>query len=139
MKKLLSISLLVATLAVLMSCGGGSSPKSVVEKSFKCIQKKDYEGYVKCLYIRVKEGEDMETQQKAIASMVGAKLDQTLAKKGGVKSYEVLSEEVTPGEEGKPATAAVNIKVEYGNGDVEEDKVKLKKDESGEWKIDAGK
>ncbi|HIZ69360.1 MAG TPA: DUF4878 domain-containing protein [Candidatus Prevotella avicola] len=139
MKKILSVTVLVMALAMLVACGGGSTPSSVVEKSMKCLQDKDYEGYVDLLYIDVKEGEDPEVQRNAVASMIASKADQTLAKKQGIKSYEILSEEVTPAEENKPETAVVKVKIEYGDASTKEETVKLKKDDAGDWKIDMGK
>lgn len=139
MKKILSVTVLVMALAMLVACGGGNTPSSVVEKSMKCLQDKDYEGYVDLLYIDVKEGEDPEVQRNAVASMIASKADQTLAKKQGIKSYEILSEEVTPAEENKPETAVVKVKIEYGDSSTKEETVKLKKDNAGDWKIDMGK
>lgn len=139
MKKILSVTVLVMALAMLVACGGGSTPSSVVEKSMKCLQDKDYEGYVDLLYIDVKEGEDPEVQRNAVASMIASKADQTLAKKQGIKSYDILSEEVTPAEENKPETAVVKVKIEYGDASTKEETVKLKKDDAGDWKIDMGK
>lgn len=139
MKKILSVTVLVMALAMLVACGGGSTPSSVVEKSMKCLQDKDYEGYVDLLYIDVKEGEDPEVQRNAVASMIASKADQTLAKKQGIKGYEILSEEVTPAEENKPETAVVKVKIEYGDASTKEETVKLKKDNAGDWKIDMGK
>lgn len=139
MKKILSVTVLVMALAMLVACGGGNTPSSVVEKSMRCLQDKDYEGYVDLLYIDVKEGEDPEVQRNAVASMIASKADQTLAKKQGIKSYEILSEEVTPAEENKPETAVVKVKIEYGDASTKEETVKLKKDDAGDWKIDMGK
>lgn len=139
MKKILSVTVLVMALAMLVACGGGNTPSSVVEKSMKCLQDKDYEGYVDLLYIDVKEGEDPEVQRNAVASMIASKADQTLAKKQGIKGYEILSEEVTLAEENKPETAVVKVKIEYGDASTKEETVKLKKDNAGDWKIDMGK
>lgn len=75
----------------------------------------------------------------AVTSMIASKADQTLAKKQGIKGYEILSEEVTPAEENKPETAVVKVKIEYGDASTKEETVKLKKDDAGDWKIDMGK
>lgn len=138
MKKILSVTMLMMALAMLVACGG-NTPSSVVEKSLKCLQDKDYEGYVDQLYIEVNEGEDPEVQRNAVSSMVASKADQTLAKKEGIKSYEILSEEMNPAEENKPETAVVKVNIEYGDGSTKEETVKLKKDDAGDWKIDMGK
>ena len=139
MKKILSVTVLVMALAMLVACGGGSTPSSVVEKSMKCLQDKDYEGYVDLLYIDVKEGEDPEVQRNAVASMIASKADQTLAKKQGIKSYEILSEEVTPAEENKPETAVVKVKIEYGEASTKEETVKMKEDNACDWMRVMGK
>ena len=49
--------------------------------------------------------------------------------------YLVLSEEVADDGE----TATVVLKVTYGDGSEEENTLKLRKDEEGNWKLDMGK
>lgn len=144
MRKVLGIMTVLAAVLLLAGCGSADSPKSVAEKAVKCIQNNDYEGYVSLLYITPKDGEDMEAQRKAVVAMLQSKAGSTVGKKGGIKSYEVLSEEITEAEPDKSgesgATAVVRMKIEYGNGDVDDDEsIKLRKDADGEWKIDAGK
>ena len=82
-----------------------------------------------------KEGMDIEEQKKAVVGMIQSKASTTLAKKGGITSYEILSETVA--DDGK--TANVEMKIVYGNGDEKQEDMKMRKTDSGDWRIDAGK
>ena len=65
-----------------------------------------------------------------------AKGGSTLDEKGGIKSYDIVSEEIS--EDGTTATVTANIK--FGNGDEDKDyKIKMIKDDKGDWKISSGK
>ena len=57
------------------------------------------------------------------------------AKKGGFKSYEIISETIDP----EGSKAVVKVKMEYGNGEAEEEDYPMLKDEQGNWMLDAGK
>ena len=57
------------------------------------------------------------------------------AKKGGFKSYEIISETIDP----EGSKAVVKVKMEYGNGETEEEDYPMLKDEQGNWMLDAGK
>lgn len=135
MKKLLGIIAFVATALLTVSCGGGNTPKGVTEKAMEAMQAKDYDKFVEYVYISPKEGEDIEGEKKMLAGMLQSKGDKLYEKKGGIKSYEVISEEIDE----KGETAVVKLKIEYGNGDVKEDDTKLKKDDKGNWKLEMGK
>ena len=67
--------------------------------------------------------------------MLREKGTKTMEKKQGLKSYEVLSEEIS--EDGKSAT--VKMKMVYGDGSEDTSKVKLVKNDKGEWKMSFGK
>lgn len=135
MKKLLGIIAFVATALLTVSCGGGNTPKSVTEKALKAMQAKDYDKFVEYVYITEKEGEDVEGNKKMLAGMLQSKGDKLYEKKGGIKSFDVISEEIDE----KGETAVVKVKIEYGNGDVKEEENKLKKDKGGNWKLEMGK
>lgn len=77
----------------------------------------------------------MEASKKMLSGMLQNKAEQTYAKKGGFKSYEVLDEKIDPSGD----VAAVRVKTVYGDGSEKEEDVKLKKDEKGDWKLDMGK
>lgn len=62
------------------------------------------------------------------------KAGKELEKKGGLKSFEVLSEEIA--EDGN--SAVVKFKQVYGNGEESEDEQKMVKVD-GKWLMDIGK
>lgn len=135
MKKFINCIVIVASALFFAACSGGNSPKGVAEEAVKCIQNGDYEGYVNLIYMEEKEGMDIEEQKKAVVGMIQSKASTTLAKKGGITSYEILSETVA--DDGK--TANVEMKIVYGNGDEKQEDMKMRKTDSGDWRIDAGK
>lgn len=135
MRKIIDFIAIAAVALVMAACGSDNSPKGVAEEAVKCIQDNDYEGYVDLIYMEEKEGVDMAEQKKAVVGMIQSKAASTLGKKGGISSYEVLSETVA--EDGN--TANVEMKIVYGNGDEKNEKMKLRKNEAGDWRIDAGK
>ena len=135
MKKIIGFIAIAAVALVMAACSGGNSPSDVAKQAVKCIQDKDYEGYVDLMVINAKEGENVEEQKKAVADMLRSKAESTLDKKGGIKDYEIISETVA--EDGK--TANVEMKIVYGDGEVKNDTMKLRLDDAGDWRIDAGK
>ena len=117
------------------SCGGGNSPKSVADKAMAALQEKNYDEFVEYVYIKTKEGEDPEAAKKTLSGMLQGKADKAYEKKGGFKSYEVLSETIDPSGD----KALVKVKMVFGNGETEEDDYPMVKDEQGNWKLDIGK
>lgn len=135
MKKLFGFLALMTALFIMTSCGGGNSPKAVADKALKAMQNKNYDEFAEYIYIAPKEGEDPESAKKMLSGMMQGKADKAHEKKDGFKSYEILSEEIDE----KGEKAVVKVKMEFGNGDVKEDDMKLRKDDKGNWKIDMGK
>lgn len=133
MKKIiLSLFVTVAALA-LWSCGDSNTPSAVAEKSVKCLLNSDYEGYVDLL--GTNDGKDSEEGKEQLVALLREKGEKTMKEKQGLKSYEVLSEEIS--EDGNKAT--VEMKIVYGNGEEKTEKVKLKKNDKEEWRIIWGK
>lgn len=134
MKKLF-ISMLVAVVALtLWSCGPANTPSAVAEEACKCMQNEDYEGYADLMDLKKSEdGKGVEKEQ--LAALLREKGTKTMEKKQGIKSYEVLSEEIS--EDGKSAN--VKMKIVYGNGDEDTQKMKLVKNDDGDWKLTMGK
>lgn len=133
MKKLF-ISMFVAVVAfTLWSCGPANTPSAVAEEACKCVQNEDYEGYVELMDL--KETKNQESEKEQFVAMLREKGTKTMEKKQGIKSYNVESEEIS--EDGKSAT--VNMKVVYGDGSEDTNKIKLVKNDKGEWKISFGK
>lgn len=135
MKRFFKLAALAVVALVATSCGSDNSPKGVAEKAVACIQEKNYEGYVDLMYIREKEGENIEEQKKAFAEMLKSKADKQFEKREGIKAYEVTGETVD--EDGQ--SAKVDMKITYGNGEEETQTLPLRKDDNGDWKLDAGK
>ena len=82
------------------------------------------------------EGKEPKTdaEKDQLAAMMQSKASTTYANNGELKSYEILSEEIS--EDGNEAV--VNAKMEFEKK-TSEDKIKLKKDSGGDWKIDMSK
>ena len=135
MKKSIGFIATAAFVLALASCSGGNTPTNVAEKAVKCIQDKDYEGYVDLMDTNGKEGQDIEEQKKAMADMLRSKAATTLDKKGGIKSYEMLAETIA--EDGK--TATVEMKIVYGDGEEKQEEMKLRLGDDGQWRLDPGK
>lgn len=128
MKKVLfAIAICFITMAALSSCSGhDNSPEGVAKVAVECLKAKDYKGYMD-LTSATKE------QKEAMTAML-QKVGQQTDEKGGVESYEIVDQEIDE----EKGTATVNVKVTYGNGDTEENKMKmLKKD--GDWVLSADK
>lgn len=128
MKKVLfAIAICFITMAALSSCSGhDNTPEGVAKAAVECLKAKDYKGYMD-LTSATKE------QKEAMTAML-QKVGQQTDEKGGVESYEIVDQEIDE----EKGTATVNVKVTYGNGDTEENKMKmLKKD--GDWVLSADK
>lgn len=133
MKKLF-ISMFVAVVAfTLWSCGPANTPSAVAEEACKCVQNADYEGYVELMDL--KETKNQESEKQQFVAMLREKGTKTMEKKQGIKSYKVESEEIS--EDGK--SAIVKMKVVYGDGSEDTNKIKLVKNDKGEWKVSLGK
>ena len=129
------LSMFVAVVALtLWSCGPANTPSAVAEEACKCMQNEDYEGYADLMDLKKSEdGKGVEKEQ--LAALLREKGTKTMEKKQGIKSYEVLSEEIS--EDGKSAN--VKMKIVYGNGDEDTQKMKLVKNDDGDWKLTMGK
>lgn len=135
MKKFMTF-VCAAFAVILMAACSGDSPKSVVEKSIKCLADKDYKGYVDLIYIDEDKNtpEEVEESKKQIAELLEAKLPMAISKTGEIKSYKAVSEEVS--EDGKTATVKVSITYEKDGKETEKtEDFKVEKDKSGNWKI----
>ena len=99
------------------------------------LQKKNYDEFVKYVNIKTKEGEDPEAARKMLSGMLQGKADKNYEKKGGFKSYEIVSETID--ESGDKAL--VVVKMTFGNGETEEEDCPMVKDSEGNWKMDMGK
>ncbi|MBR2017171.1 MAG: DUF4878 domain-containing protein [Prevotella sp.] len=136
MKKIFGFIAIVAMMFVAWSCGGATdSPSAVAEKAIQCLQDRDYDGYAKLIYLEEKDNQSIEDQQKAIVALIADKMDKEMDKKQGISSYEVLGEEIA--EDGNKAK--VNLKITYGDGSTDDQRLKCLKTDDGKWMIDANK
>ena len=130
MKKLFAFAAVSLLVLMLCACGAGNTPEGVTTKAVKCIIDKDYQGYVDMMFFQ-KEKSDEDKQQ--LVALVQDKMDKEMEKKEGIKDFEVGKAEIAEN------TATVPYTLTYGNGEKQENNMKLIKTEDGEWKIDSGK
>lgn len=124
----------VAMLAMASCGGGGNSPKGVAEQFIKAVQQQDGKKMAELVYYEEGKEPKTDAEKDQLAAMMQSKASTTYANNGELKSYEILSEEIS--EDGNEAV--VNAKMEFEKK-TSEDKIKLKKDSGGDWKIDMSK
>ncbi|MDR1112618.1 MAG: DUF4878 domain-containing protein [Bacteroidales bacterium] len=103
-----------------------ATPTGVVETYLKCLKVEKFDDAVKCF----------QTDSTATAEdlkALSAKMEASIEKQGGLKSYELIKDGETIAEDG--LTAEVKAKMVMGNGEEQEADFKLNK-ENDEWKID---
>ena len=95
----------------------------------------NYENFVEGFALEEGLPAEQAQQQKAmLASLVGEKASQEYEKKGGLKGFEIVSEEIA--EDGN--SAVVTFKLQFGDGTDSEDSQKMVK-RDGKWLMDADK
>ncbi|HIW43707.1 MAG TPA: DUF4878 domain-containing protein [Candidatus Prevotella stercoripullorum] len=135
MKKLFGFMVAVVAMLAMASCGGGgNSPKGVAEQFIKAVQQQDGKKMAELVYYEEGKEPKTDAEKDQLAAMMQSKASTTYANNGELKSYEILSEEIS--EDGNEAV--VNAKIEFEKK-TSEDKIKLKKDSGGDWKIDMSK
>ncbi len=135
MKKLFGFMVAVVAMLAMASCGGGgNSPKGVAEQFIKAVQKQDGKKMAELVYYEEGKAPKSDAEKDQVAAMMQSKASTTYANNGELKSYEILSEEIS--EDG--TEAVVEAKMEFEKK-TSEDKIKLKKDADGNWKIDMSK
>lgn len=125
-KVLVILAIVVCSMALLTSCGQDNSPRGVAEAAVKCMAKKDFKGYM--------ELTNATDQQKEGMVQLLEKVGKEGDSKGGLKSYEIVDEQVDE-ENGK---ATVTVKVLYDNGEEKNNTMKMVKQDD-KWYISAEK
>lgn len=136
MKKILFVAVMCLFAVMFSGCGGAKTPKDVAEKSIKCLKNKDYKGYVELVSLKDEakmSSEELKKSREQMAVLLESKISSEVDKKGGIDSYEIGEETIDEDE------AKVKATFKYGDGSEKESTIKLKKNEDGDWKIDAGK
>ena len=137
MKKIM-YSLFAAIIALFaVSCGGGGNSPADIQKSiYSQFQKGNYEKGVDIWFDNL-DGDDSAQMGGEKAQMVKAFAEKTkegMEKKGGIKSFEIVEENIS--EDGE--SAIVTTKVVYGDGSEDMEKAKFVKVD-GKWKLKFGK
>lgn len=136
MKKILFVAVMCLFAVMFSGCGGAKTPKDVAKKSIKCLKNKDYKGYVELVSLKDEakmSSEELKKSREQMAVLLESKISSEVDKKGGIDSYEIGEETIDEDE------AKVKATIKYGDGSEKESTIKLKKNEDGDWKIDAGK
>ncbi len=129
MKKGFYFSLMVMAVFVIAACSSTSTPGGAMKQYGNYLVNGDYEKFVDGFAVDSEmEADKIEKQKESLVAMLKEKASKEYDKKGGLKSIEVLSEEIS--EDGN--TATVKIKQTYGNGETEEGAQKLVK-KDGKW------
>lgn len=135
MKKLFGFMVAVVAMLAMASCGGGgNSPKGVAEQFIKAVQQQDGKKMAELVYYEEGKEPKTDAEKDQLAAMMQSKASTTYANNGELKSYEILSEEIS--EDGNEAVVEAKMEFEKKTS---EDKIKLKKDSGGDWKIDMSK
>lgn len=133
MKKLFYLFVMAIAMFVMISCSGGG-PGDALKDYFVAMQKGEYEKFAEGIDLSNTESDQQQAVREGYASLLKEKFAKDLEKKGGIKSVEILSEDIAS--DGK--TAVVKFKVVYGNGVEQSDEQKMVKTD-GKWLMDVGK
>lgn len=131
MKKVIYFSLFVFTLGIFAACSSSDSPAKAAKTYAEYMKDGKYDKFVDGIAFEEKASADQIKQQKEmIAAMLKEKGEKELAKQGGLKKVEIVSEEIA--EDG--LSAKVVLKQTYGNGESEDANFDMVK-RNGAWKM----
>ena len=134
MKKVFYFSLMVMTMFLMTACSS-SGPGDAMKKYGNYLIKGDYEKFVDGIALDDSETADKLKEQKAgFVALLRDKVGKEYEKMGGLKSIEILSEEIS--EDGN--TATVKIKQTYGNGETQDGTQSMVK-RDGKWLMSVDK
>ena len=85
--------------------------------------------------MNLKKTDEGNNEKEQLVALLREKGTKAMEKKQGLKSYEVLSEEIS--EDGNSAT--VKMKMVYGDGSEDTQDLKLVKNDDGDWRLTMGK
>lgn len=135
MKKVFYFSVMTMVVFFMAACSSSDTPGGAMKKYGNYLIEGDYEKFVDGFaFAEDLDSEKIEEQKKGFLAMLKEKANKEFEKKGGLKSIEILSEEIS--EDGNSAT--VKLKQTYGNGETEEGTQTMVK-RNGEWLMSLNK
>ena len=132
MKKLLSVFAIVAALFTI-ACSSPATPSDAAEKVYQLIADGEYEAAAEEFYYEG-DAEQIAQQKAMITSLFTEKVAPQIEAKGGITACEAVAE--TLSEDG--LEASVEVKLTYGNGEVENNDVDMVLTDNG-WKASLDK
>jgi predicted SnoaL-like aldol condensation-catalyzing enzyme len=135
MKKAFGFLMAAAVTVLVASCGGGNTPSSIEKSIYSQMVSGNYEKAVEILADNLDSEKTPSAEERAeFITGFTEKAKESAEAKGGLKSFEIVSEEIA--EDGLSAT--VTSKIVYGDGSEDSPTSKyIKKD--GKWKLSMGK
>ncbi len=134
MKNVISYGVFLCCMLLLAGCSPSSPGKTLVKYS-EYMQEGKYEQFVEGIAFDEKTPpEKVAEAKKEMAALLKEKAEKSIAKKGGFKEFEIISETVS--EDGK--TATVKMKTIYGDGETDESDTAMVL-QDGVWKMKMGK
>lgn len=133
MKKLMNLVFGFLMMVVVVACSS-SSPSDALKKYASALKESNYEKFVEGVNFPKTNPDKLAEERQGFADMMKGKAENLLARKGGLKDVEVISEEIA--EDGN--SAVVKFKMIYGNGTESEEEQKMVK-VGGEWLMDISK
>lgn len=135
MKNLNYLALVLLMLGLTVSCATKSSPGAAAKQYMEYMADGNVDKFIDGIaFDEDVTKEEIEQGKTMMKSLIEEKAVPALEEKGGLKSVEVISEEIS--EDGK--TATVTLKQTYGNGEFDEDETNMVLVD-GRWKIEMGK
>lgn len=134
MRKFFYLGMLMTAMFIMASCSSTSNPSDAMKTYLSAIQDSDYETLIDGVDLSKVPEKDMKNAREGLTAMMKEKGEKDLKSKGGLKSFEIVSEKIS--EDGN--TAIVHYKQVYGNGQEITSKQKLVKVD-GKWLMDIGK
>lgn len=128
MRKIVFIAL---SILLFIACSNSNTPKSVAEKSIKCIIDEDFDGYVDLLYFnesKMKDPKQLQSEKELCADLIKSKYydkDDSLH----IKDYKFISEEI------KDSIAVVKYELINKKGEKDTTDIKLQINCEGNWRI----
>ncbi|MBO4282156.1 MAG: DUF4878 domain-containing protein [Bacteroidales bacterium] len=116
---------MAAAFVILFAACSKNTPKGVVKTYYSEVQNQQYDKAVLCFANLNGDGDEEVSMQD-----FAGKLESSMKSVDGLKSYEVLGDSIC-----NDSLAYVQVKCVFGNGEEEDSKVKVVKQDN-EWKID---